>query len=210
MKNCLKKIQRCLTVPVNFVVIYDTQKFSYFLSNKGKIPNLSKSNVVYEVKCPGCSATYIGKTERCLQSRLSKHINPAKSAIGQHFHNCQHVQYIANPHFAFDKLYNPIDEYNNISAFISNLIDNSRILHTTNSRTPNFLSLLEAICIKYHSPSLNTGLKATKELNLFSQSAHPHFITLLTAHVVVLIGASVSISSWHANLYILYKTLYTL
>ena len=64
---------------------------------------------------------------------------------------------------------NPTDEYNNISAFISNLIiDNSRILHTTNSRTPNFLLLLEAIYIKYHSPSLNTGLKASKELNLFS------------------------------------------
>ena len=148
MKNCLKKIQRCLTVPVNFIVIYDTKKCSYFLSNKDKIPNLSKSNVVYEVKCPRCSATYIGKTERCLQSRLSEHINPTKSAIGQHFHNCQHVQYIVNLHFAFDKLYNPTDEYNNISAFISNLIiDNSRILHTTNSRTPNFLLFLEAIYI---------------------------------------------------------------
>ena len=43
-------------------------------------------------------------------------------------------------------------------SFILNLIiDNSRILHTTNSRTPNFLLLLEAIYIKYHSPSLNTG-----------------------------------------------------
>ena len=146
VKNCLKKIQRCLTVPINFIVIYDTKKFSYFLSNKDKIPNLSKSNVVYEEKCPGCSATYIGKTERCLQSRLSEHINPTKSAIGQHFHNCQHVQYIVNLHFAFDKLYSSTDEYNNISAFISNLIiDNSRILHTTNSRTPNFLLLLEAI-----------------------------------------------------------------
>ena len=88
VKNRLKKIQRYLTVHVNFIVIYDTKKFSYFLSNKDKIPNLSKSNVVYEVKCPGCSATYIGKTERCLQLRLSEHINPTKSAIGQHFHNC--------------------------------------------------------------------------------------------------------------------------
>ena len=61
VKNCLKKIQRCLTVPVNFIVIYDTKKFSYFLSNKDKIPYLSKSKVVYEVKCPGCSATYIGE-----------------------------------------------------------------------------------------------------------------------------------------------------
>ena len=55
--------------------------------------------------------------EKCLQSRLSEHINPTKSAIGQHFHSCQHVQYIVNLHFAFDKLYNPTDEYNNISDF---------------------------------------------------------------------------------------------
>ena len=114
------------------------------------------------MKCPGCSAKYIGKTERCLQSRLSEHINLTKSAIGQYFHDCQHVQYIVNLHFAFDKLYNSTDEYNKISAFISNLIiDNSRILHATNSRTPNFLLLLEAIYIKYHSHSSNTGLKAT-------------------------------------------------
>ena len=59
-------MQRCLTVPVNFIVIYDPKKFSYFLSNKDKILNLSKSNEVYEMKCPGCSATYIGKTEKCL------------------------------------------------------------------------------------------------------------------------------------------------
>jgi hypothetical protein len=169
VKSCIKKIQRCLTVPVNVIVIYDNKKFSYFLSNKDKIPNLSKSSVVYEVTCPGCSATYIGKTERRLQTRLAEHTNPTKSAIGQHFHNCEHVQYIVNLHFAFDKLNNPTDADNNVSTFISNLIiDNSRILHTIYSRTPNFLLLLEALYIKYHSPSLNTGLKASKELKLFS------------------------------------------
>ena len=113
---------------VNFIVIYDNKTFSYFLSNKDKIPNLSKSNVVYEVTCPGCSATYIGKTERRLQTRLAEYTNPTKSAIGQHFHNCEHVQYIVNLHFAFDKLNNLIDVDNNVSTFISNLIiDNSRI-----------------------------------------------------------------------------------
>ena len=178
VKYCLKKIQKCLIVPVNFIVIYDTEKFSYFFSNKDKIPNLPKSNVVYEVKCPGYSATYFVETERCLQLQLSKHINPAKRAIGQHFHNCQNVQYIVNLYFAFDKLYNPTDEYNNISAFIPRLIIyNSRILLTTNSRTPNFLLLLEAIYISSnHSPSLNNGLKASKELNL-SLNPHTHILS---------------------------------
>ena len=146
VKNCLKKIQRCVAFPVNFIVIYDTKKFSYFLSNKDKIPNLSKSTVVYEVKCPGCSATYIKKTEMCLQSQLSEHINPAKSAIGQHFHNCQNVQYIVDLHFAFDKLYNPTDEYNNISTFISDLIiDNSRIL----------AHLIFSCCLKLYISSIS-------------------------------------------------------
>ena len=119
--------------------------------------------------CPGCSATNIGKTERRLQTQLAEHTNPTQSAIGQHFHNCEYVQYIVNLHFAFDKLNNPTDADNNVSAFISNLIiDNSRILHTIYSRTPNFLLLLEALYIKYHSPILNIGLKASKELKLFS------------------------------------------
>lgn len=171
VKKCLKKIQRCLTVQVNFIVIYNTKKFSYFLSNKDKIPNLSKCCVVYEVTCPGCSETYIGKTERCLMTRLSEHTNPAKSAVGQHFHNCENLQHIVSLHFAFDRLYNNLTLTDlDVSTFISNLvINNSRILHTTNSRTSsNFLLLLEALYIKYHSPSLNSGLKASKELKLFS------------------------------------------
>ena len=71
VKNCI----RCLTVPVNFIVIYDNKTFSYFLSNKDKIPNLSKSSVLYEVTCPGCSATYVGKTERRSQTGLAEHTN---------------------------------------------------------------------------------------------------------------------------------------
>ena len=121
------------------------------------------------------------KTSR-LQTRLAEHTNPTENAIGQHFHNCEHVQYIVNLQFAFDKLNNPTDAGNNVSTFISNLIiDNSRILHTIYSRTPNFLLLLEALYIKYHSPSLNTGLKASKELISFFLNLHPHFITL-TSH----------------------------
>jgi hypothetical protein len=169
IKNCIKKIQRCLSVPVSFIVIYDNKKFSYFLSNKDKIQNLLKSYVVYEVMCPGCSVTYIWKTERHLQTRLSEHTNPTKSAIGQHFHNCKHVQYIVNLHFAFHELNNTTGADNNVSTFISNLIiDNSLILYTIFFFTPNFLLLLEVLYIKYHSPSLITEFKASKDLKLFS------------------------------------------
>ena len=35
-----------------------TKKLSYFVSNKDKFPPLSRSNLVYEVACPGCVKTY--------------------------------------------------------------------------------------------------------------------------------------------------------
>ena len=104
-------------------------------------------------------------------TRLSEHANPDKSAVGQHFHNCENLQDIVSLHFAFDRLYNNLKPTHlDVSSFISNLIiDNSRVLHTTNSRTSsNFLLFLEALYIKYHSPNLNSGLKASKELKLFS------------------------------------------
>ena len=38
VKNCLKKIQRCLTVPVNFIVIYDTKYVPISFPTKTKFP----------------------------------------------------------------------------------------------------------------------------------------------------------------------------
>ena len=73
VNSCLKKIWRCLAHPVKFVVIYGTKKISYFISNKDKIPDFSRSNLVYQINCPGCNKSYIGKTDRCLHKRLSKH-----------------------------------------------------------------------------------------------------------------------------------------
>ena len=61
-KLCLNKIQRFRSKPVKFITIYDTKKLSYFVSNKDKLPPLSRSNVVCEVACPGCCNTYIGMT----------------------------------------------------------------------------------------------------------------------------------------------------
>ena len=79
VKNLLKKIQRNLTQPVKFVVIYVTKKVSYFLY-KNKIPNSLHSNIVYKCTCPGCNS-YIGKTERNLAIRFSEHSDPLKSSI---------------------------------------------------------------------------------------------------------------------------------
>ena len=76
VRTLLKKIQRCLKQPINFIVIYNTKKISYFVSNKDSVPNLSRSNLVYQFTCPGCNSKYIGKTDRCLSTRLTEHGKP--------------------------------------------------------------------------------------------------------------------------------------
>jgi hypothetical protein len=60
----IKKLQRNLTEPVKFIVIYQTKKISYFLPKKDKIPDVSRNNLIYQFTCPGCNMSYIGKTER--------------------------------------------------------------------------------------------------------------------------------------------------
>ena len=56
VKKLIRKLQRKLTKPVKFIVIYQTKKVSYFLSKKDKIPDLERNDLVYEFSCPGCSA----------------------------------------------------------------------------------------------------------------------------------------------------------
>jgi predicted RNA-binding Zn-ribbon protein involved in translation (DUF1610 family) len=74
---------------------YDTKKLSYFVSNKDELPPLSRSNLVYEVACPGCGKTYIGMTQRCLSVRLKEHATRlSSSAVGQHFSECEHAQFL--------------------------------------------------------------------------------------------------------------------
>ena len=66
--NCFKKDKR-----VKFVLQYETTKLSYFTNTKDKISLLSQSSVVYKFVCPGCSSSYIGKTERTLWGRTEEH-----------------------------------------------------------------------------------------------------------------------------------------
>lgn len=76
---------------VIFIVIYNTKiKISLLLSNKGKHPDFSSSNVVYQVFCPGYGHRYVGKTDRFLHKCLSEHSTLLNTgSIAQHFQNCQ-------------------------------------------------------------------------------------------------------------------------
>ena len=65
--NCKKE------QPMNFIVLYDVTKIDFFLSTKDKMPTLNQSFAVYKFVCPGCSAYYIGKTEKTLFERNVEH-----------------------------------------------------------------------------------------------------------------------------------------
>ena len=165
-----KKIQRFLTKTDKFIITYDTKRISFFVSNKDKLPPLSRSNLVYEVSCPGCGKSYIGMTKRCLSVRLKEHATQINnSAIGKHFSDCEHAQYIANLQNQFSLLNDIPFRSSNVPSAIENLVfNNFRILHLTKSTNYNILAFLEALLIKYNNPQLNTGLKASKELQLFT------------------------------------------
>ena len=75
VKTCIRKLKRCFKTNVKFVTLYDTKKCAMFCSVKDKIPTHQKSNVIYTIKCPGCGEDHIGKTDRCVVTRLNEHNN---------------------------------------------------------------------------------------------------------------------------------------
>ena len=90
-----------------FVVLYNTKKISFFTSDKDKVPIHSKSNVVYQIACPCCNKSYIGKTFRWLDDRLSEHAKYHQtSAIAQDFLECENAQFVSNLNNLYDRLTN--------------------------------------------------------------------------------------------------------
>ena len=172
MKSCLRKIRsNCKKDhPINFRLLYDVTKMEFFCNTKDKTPMLNQSFVVYEFKCPGCDANYIGKTERTLFERSEEHAWKDKnSVVFNHLNDCHGVQHIFNMNRIAPSLFSDIDNVDDaqdIRASYINLVQhNTRII----DRHPNWNILLfkEAIKIKERKPVLNTGLKASKELKLF-------------------------------------------
>ena len=47
-----------------------------------------KRFVVYEFKFPGCNSNYIGKSDRCLYTRIKEHSSQATSEIYNHIITC--------------------------------------------------------------------------------------------------------------------------
>ena len=161
VKSTKRKLFRCFPEDKNIklVVQYQTTKICFFTSTKDRTPLLSNSCVVYKMTCPGCAETYVGKTECTLHKRTAEHAWESKdSAINQHLNNCADYHHIRGLH--------AINETLDLKEFYMNTVRNN-VCILAKAHNWQTLLFLEALYIKDQSPQLNTGLKATKQLQLF-------------------------------------------
>ena len=159
LTNCFKKLQRSLNCKVKFVPKYTVTKMSFFTNMKDKLNKLSKSCVIYRFSCPGCDASYIGITNRTLHVRTKEHASCQESAISTHLTNCSGVEHIFN-------LFNVFENDVDVNDFKLNLVrENTSIIDQCNNW--NVLLFKEAFHIKEKNPSLNNGVKASRDFKLF-------------------------------------------
>ena len=103
-KRLIRLIKQCYP-KLKLQVIYSSPKriFSLFRF-KDKLPSLICSSVVY-YKCPGCHASYYGKTTRNLVFRCREHleinkagqkIKNSSSTIGDHISKTNHDAFLEN------------------------------------------------------------------------------------------------------------------
>ena len=133
---------------------------------------MSNSFVVYDFSCSGCGANYIGKTERTLYERAVEHAwTDNNSAVYKHLNGCKGVQHlfdIESLHLSLFTSSAPIqnsDKFDLRTAPINLVQGNTEIIDR--HRNWNILFFKESLKIKELNPVLNSGLKASKELQLF-------------------------------------------
>ena len=160
-----RKLKRCIRPDkkLRFKTTFSTTKVNFFTNNKDKTPTQYKSNVVYRFTCPGCASSYIGKTERNLQERCEEHATKKDSAIFNHIVECNELDYLRTM-MLFD--INDVSRGDKRSYCINRVANNTQVLDCANNWS--ILLIKEALYIKRHKPVLNNGLKASRELYLFS------------------------------------------
>ena len=119
---------------------------------------------------PDLRADYVGRTERTLFERNVEHAwNDKDSVVNIHLNECNGVQHMFNiailspPSLFSDSI---VDDIQDPRTSRINLVQmNTRIIDR--HKNWNILLFKEAIKIKEKKLILNTGLKASKELQLF-------------------------------------------
>ena len=90
----LRSITPLLNRKCDFIINWKTTNINSIVSCKDKTPLEYHSSVVYQFSCPGCKASYIGKTERCFHTRIKEHARDSKSEIFNHITSCDNFQHI--------------------------------------------------------------------------------------------------------------------
>ena len=155
VEGSICKLKECLNkdVPVQFKILYSTNKICY-TNTKDRTALLSQSSVVYEFKCPGCHANYVGKTESTIWERTHDHSWSQKDKpIYQHLSCCAGFQY----HLSISK-YNRLFTDNNQTQIVNDtdflietVTDNIKVIDKA-SRWD--LLLIKGLRIKELSPSV--------------------------------------------------------
>ena len=168
IKSFRKKIVRLLNTKkkIKIKTFFKTTQLRDFASSKDKTPLLSKSNVVYEICCPACGENYIGKTERTLKERSTEHAwYDAESPMRNHLKSCSHFDHLYGILTMFQEIPAEEETLNRRNFTIQALQEEIKILDS--DRNWNQLLYKEALNIERKDPTLNKGLKASRQLRLF-------------------------------------------
>ena len=118
------------------VILVNNNTIGNLFKFKDRLPTMLCSGIVYKYSCGGCDATYVGKSQRHLKTRISEHrgvsVRTGKPITRPAFSNIRD--------HAWDTDHRIIE-------------DNFKII--TKSTYNSDLSILEALAIHEHRPSLN-------------------------------------------------------
>ena len=86
----IKHLTRRYCKNLEIKLVFAPYKIKNLFSAKDVISKLSRSRVVYKFSCAGCSACYVGETNRHLATRVREHLRSDKNShIFQHIHGSE-------------------------------------------------------------------------------------------------------------------------
>ena len=164
VKSLCRKLRRYLKKDTRIITRYRCKYLSFLCSTKDRIPTEQRSNIIYEITCPGCGERYVGKTDRCLNTRMIEHGTRIDQPMYRHLTSCTDF-------IDYTKLFG-IHEPEWTVSFdnhkLNAVLQNHKILDFNPFQLKwGQLSFLEAYYIKKLKPKLNNGIKASKEFVLF-------------------------------------------
>ena len=160
MKNVQEKFHGYSLPQQKRITHWDTTNTNTFLTLKDSAPKEHQSSV-YKFTCPGCQASYIGKTDRCLYTRIKEHAYSKNSEIYNHINTCEHFLHIQS----LINLPSNICNLNKSTILPQIIFNNCKILDK--AKHWSLLLFKEALSIHREKPLLNQGAKALKELVIF-------------------------------------------